>query len=162
MKFKLILSLFLALFTCCTTALAEPTNATEKKIEWCRLQHPGTITIEAGTRSELIYGQVFIPNCSEGEKVCKGVKAEVCIAPKDNTKSMTCFVAQNNPKFRTDTNNDEYMAEIYTVIPGEYYLLYQFSLDNGRTYIKCDFDDDAGFDFAKAGTAIVKPKETKE
>ena len=159
MNFKLLIPLFLSLFAFCSIAQAEPEKAADLKIEWCRLQHPGTVTMDAGKRSEPIYGQIYIPNCTEGEKVCKGVKAEVCIASKDDSKKKSCFPANINPKFRTDTNNDEYMMEVYAADPGEYYLLYQFSVDEGRNWVMCDFDDEKGFDFSKAGKLIVKGKE---
>lgn len=155
MNYKALAMCLLGLFVFSATAQAEPGEAAEKKIEWCRLQHPGSVTVQAKEKSDFIYGQVFIPGCSEGEKVCKDVRAEACIAPKGAPEKQVCFPAKNNPKFRTDTNNDEYMVQIAYYKPGEYHLLYQFSIDDGRNWVKCDFDDDHGFDYAKAGSFIV-------
>ncbi len=166
---KSILSLSVAsLFLFAGIAQAQPDGAgasekapevkaeVAKKIEWCRLQHPEQVTAKVKTKSDDVYGQVFIPGCSEGEKVCKGVKAELGFGPKDALPTtFTYFPAKNNAKFRTDTNNDEYMAQLYSAKAGEFIMIYRFSLDDGITWEYCDFDDANGFDIAKAGKFIV-------
>lgn len=153
-RFAVMLALGAFLFACNVQADPPKSDSAEKKIEWCRLQHPGEITMKAKTKSEYVYGQVYIPNCSEGAKHCPGVIANACITPKGE-KKYSCFPAKQNKEFRTDTNNDEYMVEVYAANPGEYALIYKFSLDDGLTWVECDFDDAAGFDIQKAGKVIV-------
>ena len=156
-KWGFVFSLLCLMGFCVAGAMmASAEEPAAKTIEWCRLQHPQTVTAQAKNKSELVYGQLYIPGCSEGEKVCKGVKAELCIFPKggDYTRS-TCFPAKVNPMFSTDNNNDEYMTQAYSPVAGEFSMFYKFSLDEGRSWEYCDFDDEKGFDVSKTGTFIV-------
>lgn len=134
------------------------------KIEWCRIQHPQSTTVKQGETSETIYGQVLVPGCSEKELKCGAVMAEAGYGTGDDLDKYTWTKAVYN-ELSVDTDNDEYGASFAIdkdAIDKTYNVVYRFSIDKGKTWTYCDFDDKAGFDIANAAKMKVEAVKVEE
>jgi hypothetical protein len=132
-------------------------------IGWCRVQYPDKTTVKQGETSEIIYGQVYVEGCSEGEKICGSVKAEAGYGLGDDLSSYTWSSAVYNDAFNgTSTDNDEYAASFEIgkdVVDITYNLIYRFSIDNGLHWTYCDYDNVEGFDVNNSAKLIVQPAD---
>ncbi|MBQ9244047.1 MAG: IPT/TIG domain-containing protein [Proteobacteria bacterium] len=134
------------------------TKPADLSIEWCRIQHPQNTTVKQGETSETIYGQVLVPGCSEKELKCGAVMAEAGYGTGKDLDKYTWTKAVYN-ELSVDTDNDEYGASF--AIPKDavdttYNVVYRFSIDKGKSWTYCDFDDKAGFDLNNASKMKVE------
>lgn len=135
------------------------TNPPDPKVGWCRVQHPQTLTVKQGEISEPVYGQVYVEGCTEGALKCDAVMAQVGYGRTDYTINSWHWVDAVYNEHATSTNNDEYVATFNVgrdVVDMTYGVLYRFSLDNGRNWELCDFDDETGFDWEKIARLTVE------
>lgn len=143
-----------------STANTVRVNAPEAmKIDWCRVQHPQTLTVKQGETSEAVYGQLYVNGCTDGAMKCDAVMAQAGYGRTDQAVDTWTWVNAVYNEHATTTNNDEYAATFNIgrdVVDMTYGLLYRFSLDNGQTWTLCDFDEDPGFDVANAAQLTVK------
>lgn len=132
------------------------------KVGWCRVQHPESTTVKQGETSEIIYGQVYVQNCSEGDNKCSAVMAEAGYGTGEDMSKYTWTAAEYNSAHNAD-NNDEYGATFSIgtdVIDTTYNLVYRFSVDNGTTWTYCDYAGSETFDLAKAAKMKVEAVQT--
>ena len=126
-------------------------------IEWCNLQFPASITVDAGVQTEPIYGQVFSTGVTEAPGQGQGIMAEVGYGPDGSDPSAgawTWFTAAYNVDVM---NNDEYVGSLSVNTAGEYDYAYRFSGNAGNSWTYGDLDgSNNGYSSAQAGTLIVE------
>lgn len=138
----------------------------KKSIGWCRTQWPESITVEPGETTPAIYGRVYIDSCTgkESDKTkCPELKAQVGYGlESDDVSSYHYESAQLNEGYSESDSvvKDEYYASLKPEESGEYRVLYRFSLDNGKTWEYCDYDDAIGFKKENTVLMQVEPKPT--
>jgi len=99
-------------------------------VDWCNLQHPATGTIEVGN-SFLVYAQVYEPSVTDAVGQGAGISAWIGYSTENTDPSTwtNWIPATYNVD---DGNNDEYMAEIGSLLPvGTYYYASRFMLSGG-------------------------------
>ncbi len=134
------------------------TKPAAPKVGWCRVQYPENVAAKQGETSDIVYGQVYVSGCTEGELKCNAVMAEAGYGTGEDLDAYTWVSAIYN-ELATSTNNDEYGVAFNIgrdVVDMTYNVVYRFSLDNGETWTYCDFDDAEGFDIAKTAKMKVE------
>ena len=129
----------------------------EDTIDFCRIQYPGSATIKGG-ESATFYGRVYSEGCTDGDKHCESVKAQVGYGPKGGDKEGAEFHyvdATYNADHKGD-NDDEYAADLTVGDPGGYDVVYRFSTNGGQTWTYCDFDEKPGFVAENVASLYVK------
>jgi hypothetical protein len=134
--------------------------ASTKSIAWCGLQAPAATSAAPGAPTEAIYGQVFVPGCTDGGAPCQGVMAQLGYGPAgaDPVAAPAAFswVAASFNAAHGGDNNNEYQATITVADAGSYGYLYRFSVDQGATWTYCDRDGSQnGFQPAEEGALTV-------
>ena len=130
------------------------------EIGWCNLQHPPSLTLDAGNTSEPVYGRLLVSACSEGASFCDGISAELgsgdpAVDPSLDPGAWTWLPAAYNPG-HTDDDNDEYQVQLTPQSAGTFGYVYRFSGDGGQTWSYCDLTGSSdGFSVADAGTLTV-------
>lgn len=128
------------------------------KIVWCRTILDRADVQKGGSANA--YGQVWVENCSEGDKQCESVVAEVGYGKEgDDAEDFTYTKAAYNEAVKTG-NNDEYMAEVAPNALGDYRVAYRFSVDGEASWTYCDADDAA--EFTPENMASLKVKDPIE
>ena len=128
------------------------------KIVWCRtILDQGEIYKGASLNA---YGQVWVENCSEGDKQCASVAAQVGYGEAGKAVETFSFADATYNTAVTTGNNDEYMAELSPEALGNYRVAYRFSVDNKATWTYCDADDAS--EFTADNMASVKVKDPIE
>ena len=119
-----------------------------KTIEWCKLQSPAAIKAEGGSSSPLIYGQVYVPDCTTQPDDCKDLLGQVGYgAPGKDVKDFTYVDATRNAAAQNTGNNHEYQGMFTNLPEGDYKYVYRFSVDNKATWKYCDLK--GGEEFSK-------------
>jgi len=130
-------------------------------IDWCDLQWPETITVDAGTETEAIYGQVYIEGVTGGGSPVTGLLGNVGYGPTDvDPRTWPDQFTWSNADFHQSSgNNDEYEQTLTVGGAGSYHYLYRFSDDSGATWRYCDFDPGTsnGFSLDDLGELTVNP-----
>ncbi len=130
-------------------------------IGWCSTQWPSTVTADAGTDTETIYGQVYVAGVtnSQAEQDSRLV-ARLCYSTSTDLSNPTCVEA---PFDSQQSNNHQY-ATILNLVEGTYYYFYQVSGDTGSTWLSCDLNSSGGTDYQNSatygdtyGTATINP-----
>lgn len=114
-------------------------------VDWCRLQHPPTITAPVSTEAGPVTGQAYVEGCTETpDEPCEGLVAQVGLGPPSaDPASFTWFDAAYNEAFVPspgDENNDEFVADL--TVPdeeGTYVYAFRFGMD-GSAWSICDLD----------------------
>lgn len=136
-------------------------NVQTYDIAWCNLQYPASLTVSADSDTEAIWGRALIQGCTEGEKQCRGILAQVGfgeqgIDPSSAPESFTWADAVYNPA-HTDDDNDEYSASIHPTSNGSMRYVVRFSGDGGSSWKYCDLDGtDNGFSQDQLGQLTVQ------
>jgi hypothetical protein len=113
-------------------------------IDWCSTQHPTSTTAAAGTTTEVIYGQVFVPGMTEPVGVCSGdIVSHLGYGPRgtnpSTTNGWTWTSTSCNRTCLSCGNNDEFMSTLTVATAGDYAYAFRFSTD-GINYRYCDED----------------------
>lgn len=152
------------LFDKTTASIVKVAEPEATKVGWCRVQHPETTTVKQGETSEIIFGQVFVKDCSENESKCAAVIAEAGYGTGDDMTQYTWTPAQYN-EAHVDDNNDEYGAT-FTIgndtVDTTYNVVYRFSVDNGQNWTYCDFAGSETFDINKAAKMKVEAVQVED
>ena len=133
-----------------------------QSIGWCRIQYPETVTVKQGETSEIVYGRVFVKDCTEKESKCANVIAEAGYGTGEDMTKYNWTTAKYNDAHTSD-NNDEYGVSFNIsadTVDTTYKLVYRFSVDNGQNWTYCDFDEEVGFKLDNASKLIVEPVQT--
>ena len=148
-----------------TLAINETDTAGE--CDFCILQHPPTITINAGQSTPMIFGRIFEAGVTESIGAPMGVIAEVGVAPQVVGPPGADPRAQNNwvwlpMVFNVQVgNDDEFMGAFFMPTAGNFVYATRFSLDGGLTWSYADTDgagSNMGLDFDPSllGTLMVQ------
>ncbi len=131
-------------------------------VGWCNIQYPASTSTVPGVPTELIYGQVFVENCTEGEGSCALLSAELGWGPKGqdpfgdpDPSPFTWIAAEYNPA--NTSNNDEFSASVTPQVSGEFSYAFRFTTDGGENWAYCDLDGtDNGLQVEQMGTLTVQ------
>ncbi|HEY3357529.1 MAG TPA: IPT/TIG domain-containing protein [Polyangia bacterium] len=129
-------------------------------VDWCAIQYPSQTSAAPGTATEPIFGRVYEKGCSDGDKHCTPMKAQLGYGPpaSDPSTSPSAYTwvdAAYNPA-HTDDGNDEYSTTLTVGAAGTYGYAYRFSMDDGATWTYCDTGGSGdGFQTAQAGVLTV-------
>ncbi|MBU0607234.1 MAG: hypothetical protein KKI08_05070, partial [Armatimonadetes bacterium] len=109
--------------------------------DYCNLQFPLTISVQASQTTPLIYGRIFETGVTEAAGANPSVQAQVGYGPANinpTTESGWTFVpATFNAQY---TNDDEYQATLTApATAGDYRYTYRFSFD-GTIWTYCDMN----------------------
>src|SRR5262249_49902698 len=97
----------------------------------CNVQFPAATPTAPRVESEPIFGQVYAQGCSEGDKKCATITAQVGYGPANmdastSPGSFTWKAASYNATHTSD-DNDEYQATLTVSAAGTYGYAYRFS-----------------------------------
>ncbi len=129
----------------------KPVEKNNKSIGWCRLQAPNAITVAPGETTPDIYGRVYVEGCTgtaSDKTNCPELKAQVGYGTATADLSEYHYEpAVLNKQFSEPgcDKNDEYSGKLKPLEAGDFQLVYRFSLDDGKTWEYCDYDDAIGF-----------------
>lgn len=135
------------------------------EIGWCNLQYPASTTVDVGEETELIFGRVYVQDCTGAGMECEQVSGQVGFGPDDTDPSAApgdyqWEDAEYNTGYPEDgsTNNDEHMATVTPTADGTFGYLFRFSGDGGDSWTYCDLNgSDDGFAPDEMGTLTVDP-----
>ena len=144
-----------------TPRVGNPTCPPSPLVDWCRLDHPTTVTAQANKPLN-VFGHVRIngvTNLTPGDDYDSQLVGQAGYGPLSSdptgNNAWTWFVAFGNPQYNgTDIgepNNDEYFAQIATPPVGKYDLAFRYSYDRGHTWRYCDTNAGAGADGSENG-----------
>jgi len=133
--------------------------------DYCNVQFPTALSVQTGTSSGLVYGQLFETGVTPAAGANANVRAQLGYGlPTSNPEyqSWSWFNATFNVP---SGNNDEYQASFTAPAVGSYRYVYRFSLDNGVSWTVCDRGSDTGagsnsglsFEFADQPVLTVTP-----
>ncbi|MBN2693678.1 lamin tail domain-containing protein, partial [bacterium] len=113
-------------------------------IDWCSTQWPLSFTVDAGSESEAIYGQLYVEGVTEASSEPTEITAQLCYTTDSTlTTNITCVEALWDDTF-SHASNDQYVTWVTITTPGTYYYFYQFSGDSGNSWSRCDLSDPNG------------------
>jgi hypothetical protein len=133
------------------------------EVDYCILQFPMNLTVQAGQMTPLIYGRIYEAGVTNPGGEPGGVVAEVGYGPAGadprSTNTWRFFQAVYNAQFG---NDDEYMGSFVAPAAGSYLYTYRFSFDNGVRWTYCDLNgagSDPGHDYqaTQLGPMTVNP-----
>ena len=129
------------------------------EIGWERLQWPPTLihTISTATRTDTVYGQVWVGGGTEAPGPMAGLRAQLGFGPDgsdpDGNDAWTWVEAEFNVQAG---NNDEFKASLLPESVGDFDYAYRFSTTIGREWRYADFDDQGGeYSTGDAGALTV-------
>lgn len=132
-------------------------------IGWCNLQHPESTTTSVGEETELIFGRVYVENCTGTDTECEPVTGQLGIGPEDGdptaaAESYEFYDAEYNAEHSGD-NNDEHMTTVTPDTEGTYRYVFRFSGNGGADWMYCDLEPGTsdGFSADQQGTLTVEP-----
>ena len=134
------------------------------EVSWCRITNmDDTMDVTAGGVSQGIEAQARVDGCTDGDKRCSNLTAYVGYGNRNQEMgSFKFFDAQFD---KNVGDNDQFVGTITVPkTPGNYDVVYAFSLDGGKTKVYCDTDSDGNsFDQGKLGRITVsEPPAPKE
>lgn len=111
------------------------------EVTWCNVQSPKSFTALVGSddATKIIYGQVLIPEVTNGDTAVETVKGQLGTTTADltapiNYNLLTWTDATFNQKV---FENHEYQTEMTFDKKGAYNYIYRFSADNGASWKYC-------------------------
>ena len=132
-------------FDLAETGRASVTDGNALTIGWCAIQYPAATAVASGGTTEPIYGRVFVEGCSEGERRCEGMSAQVGLGTADSLPddSWTWVDALYNDAF-IEGDNDEYSASLTPPETGDFAYAYRFRVGAEGEWVVCDTDGSDG------------------
>lgn len=110
-------------------------------IGWANLQWPPTIThtISAVTRTENIYGQIWIDGVTNLPGPTPSLQAQVGFGPTGSSPAGNPAWTWVDAAFNTQAgNNDEYVGSLLPSAVGTYDYVYRYSTTGGRDWLYAD------------------------
>ena len=118
----------------------EVTGVPHASVGWANLQWPPelTWTLSAATRTDNVYGQIWIEGVTNAAGQGAGVIAQAGYGPQGTAPTASGWVWVD-ATFNTDAgNNDEYKASFQPTAAGTYSYLYRYSVTGGRDWVYAD------------------------
>jgi hypothetical protein len=134
---------------------------------WCTLQFPSSLTGTVGTKTDPMFGRVYVEGCTDGEQHCDRVEAELGLGdpttdPSANPEAYNWMAAEYNPDHTSD-NNDEYQSLFTPQEVGTRAYVYRFKLPEESSWSYCDLDGSSnGFQTDQMGELVVEEDSTPE
>jgi hypothetical protein len=122
-------------------------------IGWANLQWPPTIThtVSAVTRTDTVYGQVWIDGVTAAPGATPGLRAQLGFGPDGSAPDAASWTWVD-AAFNGDAgNNDEFRASLLPETVGSFDYAYRYSTTDGRDWLYADL---AG---PSAGGPLVQP-----
>ena len=121
----------------CSPTVNETGNPSE--LDYCTTQFPLGLSVQTGTTTPTIFGQVFEAGVTEANGASSTVTAQLGYGPltanPEYEFGWTWFNAGYNLQLG---NNDEYQLSFVAPAVGTYAYAYRFSLDGGQSWTYCD------------------------
>jgi glycosidase/fibronectin type 3 domain-containing protein len=128
-------------------------------IGWANLQWPPTLThtISATTRTENVYGQVWIDGETNKPGATPTLQAQLGFGPDGSDPAGNAAWTWVDASFNTDAgNNDEFVASMLPEAVGTYDYAYRYSTTNGQSWVYADLDGIGnGYSPGQAGSMSV-------
>jgi hypothetical protein len=130
--------------------------------DWCGLQWPPSTATFTGVPTEMIYGQVFEPDVTNGVGQGLGVTAQAGYGPDGSDPAADAGWEWTDATYNVDFwANDEYMTALVVPSAGTFDFAYRFSVDGGTTWLYCDLTGSTdGYAATDAGALEVTEVET--
>ena len=148
----------------CGTPLARNESGAALEANYCNVQYPPSLGVQAGATTDTVYGQVNKVGLTDSGGDPSSIVAQLGYGPltanPEYETGWTWTSAAYNSGHNTSDNNYEYQASFTAPAAGTYGYVYRFSLDNGVSWTVCD-NDGAGsnngltFDLANIGVLTV-------
>ncbi|MFT3776093.1 MAG: lamin tail domain-containing protein [Minicystis sp.] len=128
----------------CTPAQNESGAALEA--DYCTTQFPLSLSVQTGTATGNIYGQIYETGVTEANGANASVLAQLGYGPTTANPEYEQGWLWASTTYNVQAgNNDEYQASFTAPAAGTYRYAYRFSLDNGASWTYCDNNQsDAG------------------
>jgi glycosidase len=138
---------------------AEVTAVPHLVIGWANTQWPPSLThvISVTTRTDNVYGQVWIDGQTSLPGATPGLRAQLGFGPDGSDPDGNANWTWVEAAFNTDVgNNDEFYASMLPDSIGTFDYAYRYSTTNGRDWLYADLDGTPdGYDPADAGSLTV-------
>ncbi|MCL4531541.1 MAG: alpha-amylase family glycosyl hydrolase [Chloroflexi bacterium] len=112
-------------------------------IGWANLQWPPSMThtISASTRTDTVYGQVWIDGTTNQPGATPGLTAQLGFGPAGTNPASDPDWVWVNAQFNVDAgNNDEFMASMLPEAIGNYDYVYRYTTTGGRDWLYADLN----------------------
>jgi hypothetical protein len=110
-------------------------------IGWANLQWPPTLTTEAGTPTEPVFGQVWIDGVTSIPGPTPGLRAQAGFGPEGTNPDGHPDWIWAEAAFNVDAgNNDEFYVELMPTEIGNFDYLYRYTVDDGADWLYADLD----------------------
>jgi hypothetical protein len=139
-------------------SLTEPSDSV---IGWANLQWPPSLTQQAGTPSDNVYGQVWIDGLTQNPGAAAGLRAELGYGPQGSDPSGIDW-KWTEAEFNTDAaNNDEFKATLTINSPDTYDYCFRYSFKGGLpVYADLNGPTGAGSSLPNPGILTVTPSSS--
>jgi hypothetical protein len=118
---------------CLCTVQNESTVVSE--VDYCTVQFPPSLSVQTGTPTPLIFGQIVELGMTEFAGPNTSVRAQVGYGPATANPEYEASWQWTNATFNAQAgNNDEYEAVFTAPAVGSYRYVYRFSLDQGVSW----------------------------
>ncbi len=112
-------------------------------IGWANLQWPPTLshTISATTRTDNVYGQVWIDGVTNEPGPTSSLMAQAGFGPEGSNPDGNADWVWETASFNVDAgNNDEFKASFLPQVVGTFDYVYRYSTTNGQAWLYADLD----------------------
>jgi hypothetical protein len=112
-------------------------------IGWANLQFPSSLThtLSAITRTEVIYGQVWIDSVTDQPGATPALRAQLGFGPQGSDPADTTDWTWVEAVFNVDAgNNDEFVASLQPETTGVFAYLYRYTTTDGGDWLYADLD----------------------
>lgn len=144
-----------------SAASNEATGLPHLIIDWANLQYPPTLThtISTTTRTDSVYGQVYIAGETSKPGATPSLRAQLGFGPDGSDPDGNAAWSWVEASFNTDAgNNDEFVASLLPDSTGTFDYAYRFTVTDGRDWLYADRDGTGnGYSSGQAGSLVVSP-----
>ncbi len=129
------------------------------EVNYCNVQFPLSLSVQTGTMSPLVYGQVYQLLTTELPGANPLVSAQLGYGPASGNPEYSPAWVWTAASYNQQVgNNDEYQAAFTAPAAGSYRYAYRVSLDNGTSWTYCDLDgagSNPGLDFSLSQLPVL-------
>jgi hypothetical protein len=124
-------------FVCNCVARNESSSVAEA--DFCAVVFPSTLTVQQGTSTGSIFGQIFEAGTTEPAGAAANVRVQLGFGPPTVNPEYQAGWSWFNAGYNLQVgNNDEYTGSFIAPAAGSYRYAYRFSLDQGLSFTYCD------------------------